>query len=277
MRGRGSVFWCGIVAVLAASSPATAAPASPDGPYRVQMVYRVGSALAPFTISVVASSGEAYGAWFAVGIHRDGEGWTQEATGGYSGIVGAPLPRAYGVSATSVVPSCPGTPGCSYPVEFDGSRGFLATPEATSRYFVASTHARVRVEVDSSSWRVRDVVLPVRRVTPDRAASVGAGALGRAVEHFSSATTVGGRYGSAVFAAVPCDGGGTGSAVLTGTGASEPGDVAPPSPLRCSPTSKAGGYAFAYAPAATTWTLRGEVNGLTASDDRLFVLDFPRP
>jgi len=101
--------------------------------------------------------------------------------------------------------------------------------------------------------------------------------MGRSVEHFTAAAASGGRYGSAVYASVPCDQRGIGSAILSGRGAMEPGDLMPPEELRCSPTTVAGGYNYAYTSLQTTWTLKGDVVGGGSDIDRLFVFDFPKP
>jgi hypothetical protein len=266
------------VAVTPATSPA-AAPVPGDGPYRVQMVYRTGPSLAPFDLSIVASSDNDYGMWFAVELIRHHGRWTENADsgfGGYHEIIGPPYPTVYGRPETSALPSCPGMPGCAYPVPFDGSQNFHVTPTATSRYYIISTNASVRIDLDTKGWRVKDVPNPgFRRVFTSHTQATGLRTASVAVEHFTSASAPGGRYGSSAFAYVPCDRGGTGTARITARGATT-GNGIPPETLRCGPFG-AYDYEYAYTPYQTTWRVDGDVVGSGDGLARLAVFDFPKP
>ncbi len=256
-----------------------AAPPVDGGPYRVQLISRTKASLAPFRLSIIASSDNDFGMWTLLQLERDGKRWKQDPSGigGYTTITGTPFPSVYGTPGPPL-PSCPDMPGCSYPVPFDGSRSYDATPQAMTRYYVISAHASVRIELNTKGWRVSEVRgLSARRVLAPNATALGAGAMGRHVEHFTTATTSGGRYGSAVFADVPCEGGGTGSARLTGRGAIDITGDREPRPLECRPTSGVLSYNFAYSPVQTSWTLTGDVKGIGYNITRLFVFDFPKP
>jgi hypothetical protein len=248
----------------------------------VQVVYRVGRSLAPLSLTVVTRGDlHAYGFWALFELHRDGGGWAQGGDLAAVGTSSGTGPYVYGVAGAPG--ACPAGPGCSVPgsgmlgdssVRFSGLR-----PRATSRYYVVSAYDDVRVEAGTPGWRVRDVRgAQARRVLADRSAgSTGAGVLGGHAEHFTSATAPGGRYGSVVFAALPCESGGVGAAVLTGRGALAPGAGMPPVQPRCSPTTYAGGFTWAYSRRPTEWLLSGDVKGVGSGLTRLFVFDLPRP
>lgn len=257
-----------------------AAPPADGGPYRVQLISRAGKALAPFHITVNASTDNGLGMWRILEIERAGRSWRQReaGVGGFTTGAATVYPSVYGLPGSTAIPTCPDMPGCTHPVPFDGSRGFTAKPTATSRYYVISAYYTVNVVLDTKAWRLQDIPSPgARRVFGPGATTTGGGTLGRFVERFTSASATGGRYGSAVFAAVPCDEGGQGSARLTGRGAIDSTGGMEPPPLRCSPTTHGGGLGFAYTPVQATWRLDGDVTGATGILDRLFVFDFPKP
>jgi hypothetical protein len=270
------------LALVVGATPLTlAAPAPDGGPYRVQMLYRTGGSLAPFDVTVEASSDNDLGMWFAIELFRPKGRWIERAGtgfGGYADIVGAPYPTFYGHPATSAVPRCPGQPGCAWPVPFDGSRGFVAKPTPTSRFYFVSAHANVRIVVDAPGWRLKDVPNPgFRRVFADRSQAVGASSTAVTPERFTAASAPGGRYGSAVFAYVACETTGYGTARLTGRGARVFNQVdTPPDELVCEPHRSDNGE-YAYTENHTTWHLRGDVVGVGSSITRLVVFDFPKP
>jgi hypothetical protein len=269
-----------LAAVLPATVPARAVPPAPGGPYRVQLVYRVTSSLAPFEIAIHSKGTHAYGFWSVLEIQRQGRGWRQGA--GFTMVAqgGSAAPIVYG-APYSPLPPCPDGPACSYPdAGLLGGSGAIVQnvrPQATSRYYVISAYDTTTVEVPAG-WRVKDVHdVGVRRVLADHSAgSVGVGA-GQHVEHFTGAVAAGGRYGSAVFASVPCDGGGVGSARLMGHGALDVSGLTEPGPLSCSATARGGAFAWAYTPLQTTWRLDGDVTGIGEALTRLLVFDFPKP
>lgn len=271
------------LALLAAAPAATGVPTPPDGPYRVQMIYRVGKSLAPFSITVHDKSTNAYGFWTILELRREGRRWRQGDGVGFVAEGGSVSPVAYGIPG-SPLPACPSAPGCSYPdagvlggsgAQFEGVR-----PRSTSVYYVISAYSTATtIDLGSKGWRVKDVPSPgVRRVLADHSSgSLGVGGMGQYVEHFTSAAATGGRYGSAVYASLPCAGGGMGAARLTGRGALDvSGDMEPVQPT-CSPTTKAGAFTWAYSPLQTTWHLDGDVRGVGYGLTRLFVFDFPKP
>lgn len=260
---------------LPAAGRAAPAPRYGDGPYRVQLVYRTGSSLAPFDLTLVASTDNDYGMWYLVHVRRVGDRWVpiSDGVGGFFGIAGTLVPAAYGLPTKP--PGCPDTPGCRYPVPIDGSIRFTVKPTPTSRLYLVSTsaHTNLRVELDTKGWKVKDIPNPgVRRIFAQDAQSTGGGLASSHVEHFTSASAPGGRYGSEVFATVPCDYGGTGSAWLTARGLDEPRH------LRCGRPFTVDNYDYAYSPVQTVWQLKGDVTGIGSSGyDRLFVFDFPKP
>lgn len=253
--------------------PAAASPAAPwDGPYRVQMIYRATKSNAPLTITVRSGGYDDYSMWYFVELQRRGKGWINpDGVNGIADGGGFVYPTVYGLP-TGTTPPCPDPPGCRYPVGFDASARFTVTPAATSRYYVVSTHDDTRVELDTKGWRVKDVPNPgIRRVFPEAAKATGIRLAGVTVEHFTSAAAPGGRYGSAVFASVPCGRGGVGSARLTARG------IAEPRLLQCGLRTYGGSFWFTYSPVQTTWRLDGDVHGLGAFTSRLLVFDFPKP
>ena len=255
-------------------------PSAPPGPYRVQMLYRIGKSTAPFDVRIVASSNNDHGMWFALELVRAKGRWIERGGagfGGYAEMAPATLPTFYGRPDLGLLPSCPGAAGCDFPVPFDGSRAFRVNPAATSRYYVVSAYADVRVEASNTDWRVRDVPSPgIRRVIASNAEAEGVHALSGSVERFTSAVAAGGRYGSSVFAYVPCEHTGTGSATLTGRGAVTDQSGIPPQRLRCGTTASYE-WEFAYTPLQTQWRLAGDVVGVGSGITRLFVFDYPKP
>jgi hypothetical protein len=268
-----------LVMVLCGQPGATSAPAVyGDGPYRVQMVYRTGTSLAPFEIGISGRTDDDYGMWFGIELVKSGGRWTERMNGfgAYAEMAPAPYPTIYGPPAASGLPACPDMPGCKSPVPFIGVVSYHVTPVATSRFYVVSTHADVEVDVSGPGWRIKDVPSPgVRRVFGHRANATGARTTAAAVERFVSAAAPGGRYGSAILAYVPCEQGGEGTAVISARGATV-GDGMPPHELQC-----AGRYSYfyeyAYTPYQTTWKVAGDVIGVGSMISRLFVFDFPKP
>ena len=281
MRVRGLLVGVSCSLLLAGVTPLArvTARAAPADEYRVQMVYRVGKSLKPFHMIVRTVTGDSFGMWYATELVREGGRWTtrQGGVGGVQSSGGTAYPHIYGVPPASSVPQCQGEPGCSNPDPLNrGAIRFSARPVATTRYYIASTHNEVKIELDTTEWRVKDVRdVKVRAIQAAQSDAVGVGAAGRFVEHFRSATAQGGRYGSEVFAAIPCDFGGTGSARLVGRGA-HVGDGIAPAPITCSPR---GGIAFefAFTRHQTSWRLEGDVKGVGIAPTRLFVLDYPKP
>lgn len=251
-----------------------------DGPYRVQMLYRVGKSLAPFDLRIVASSKSDYAMWLALELFRDRGRWIQRAGtgfGGYAEMGHAAFPTVYGRPETAAAPSCPDAPGCGAAVPFDGSQSFVAKPVSTSRFYFVSAHADVRIEFDSKHWRIKDVPNPgVRRVFGHRAKATGSRTMATAVEHFTSASAPGGRYGSAVHAYVPCERSGSGEARILGRGAVADGDHTPLQRLRCGLTESYP-YEYGYSRLQTEWRLEGDVVGVGSGLARLVVFDFPKP
>lgn len=282
MRLRGLALVAAVLLLGAGTPAATAAPSEDGGPYRVQMIYRVGKSLAPFDITLqVRNATHAYTFWTVLPVERNRAGWRQSNTFSTVAEGGGISPVVYAAPGSSV-PSCPEAPTCSYPdagvLGADGQLIRNVTPRATSRYYVISAYADVTIDVSSKAWRVKDVANSgARRALADHSpGSTGAG-LSYYAERFTEATAPGGRYGSAVFAALPCEEGGNGEARLTARGALDPaGDMEPRHPT-CAPTAKAGGFTWAYTQQHATWRLAGDVTGVGVGLTRLFVFDFPKP
>lgn len=266
--------------LTAAGSSAVAAPADSGGPYRVQLVYRTGRSLAPFQITVAAHGPDARAMWFATEIHRAGRGWAVGQAGPLSTHTGAPLPTVYGTPADATVPRCPDAPSaaCQYPITTDAGGSWQAKPAASSRYYIVSAHDdTVRVTVGSTGWRVKDVAgLTARRVFAQQADATGVNAWGQPVEHFTSATAAGGRYGSVVYAALPCGQTGQGQARISARNVRQIGDV-DPEPLQCGLRTTGGSFNYFYSAQQTTWRLDGDATGAGGDGTRLLVLDFPQP
>ena len=282
MRRRWLASLAGL-ALLVCAAPAarSAPPAAPgDGPYRVQMVHRTGKSLAPFRMVLRASNHSEYAMWFALELVRERGRWTQRVGTGFGGYTeggAAVVPTVYGPPEAAALPRCPAAPTCDTAFPITDARAFTVKPLPTSRYYVVSSHTDLRVELDSTQWRVKDVPSPgVRRVFGHTAKATGARVWGTTAEHFTAASAPGGRYGSAVFANVPCERTGQGNARLTGRGAITDGDGDPPQALRCGLTSQYS-YEFAYTPYPTTWRLEGDVVGIGVAVTRLLVFDFPKP
>ena len=85
-------------------------------------------------------------------------------------------------------------------------------------------------------------------------------------EDFRGASAPGGRWGSFVWANLPCDSGGSGDATLSGGRA--------PARLGCPEPALPVGWG--WADRATTWRLDGTATGHTFIRHRLLVLDMPR-
>ena len=279
MRMRLAILAC---ALAAGGSPAASAHAASDGgPYRVQMIYRTGKSLAPFKITVSATSNNGRATWFATEVHREGKGWAVGTAGPLAGRGGAVLPMVYGVPGASSVPTCPGAPAqvCDYPVSTGAGLRWEVKPVATSRYYVVSAYMDgMKVDLATKGWRVKDVVgLGARRVFPNSASAVGANVWGTSVEHFTAATAPGGRYGSLAYASLPCGHTGQGGAEVTARGAQEIGGDMDPEPLRCGLQTTGASWNFFYTSAHTTWRLTGDATGIGYDPTRLLVFDFPKP
>jgi hypothetical protein len=280
MRPRGlSLVVAG--ALLLGGSPAAPAPDRDGGPYRVQLLYRTGSSLAPFRITIDASTDNNDGMWFTIELYKQRGRWTKRVENGggfstYVGFVQGPDTTTYGHPAAALGPRC--LPTCTYPASFDGSRRFTVKPVATSRYYVVSAHAKVTVTAETKGWKVKDVASPgFRRVLGKQSDATGvSGPMGQ-YERFTSASAPGGRYGSAAFFAVPCDFEGYGTARIVARGANTSNyGYGPPRDLRCFHNSL-DFVEFAHTPYETTWRLEGDVIGIGTFDTRIVVFDFPKP
>lgn len=143
-------------------------------------------------------------------------------------------------------------------------------PAAGNRYFIAGVSGKFDVFAPYG-WRVRRSSLAARAVHAQRAPVTAAGAVGggRRVEALHSVTAPGGRYGSGVFARVPCDdrdGESFGSASVKSDGSDKA--VA----ISCDPEY----YGFSGTANGTTWTLSGPVVGEYVFTLRLLVFDYPK-
>jgi hypothetical protein len=262
-------------------APAPAAPGSAaDGPYRVLLVHRVGRSLAPFEVTLDSRSDTEYGLWSFFELQRrDGRWWVPgKGVGGLMDFPAAATPRLYGAPGAGATPDCASEGACRYTMAMNGGIVYHLRPDATSRYYLVSTHVDVHLAVSSPGWRVTEVHdVRARRVLATGADATGVRTPFGAVEHFRAASAPGGRYGSSVFASVPCDeGGGWGDATLDGDGIQGDGG-GPTDPIECGPNEVGASFSFAFNQQATTWWLHGDVVGAGDIQDRLFVVDFPRP
>lgn len=279
MRNARWTALAGLALLLGAAPTATSAPAAPSaGPYRVRMVHRTGASLSPFHIALSGTASDERAMWFAVELIRERGRWVEHSAngfGGYQEFGTSPQPQAYGRPEASVLPRCPTGPACATPVPLRHDAAYLVRPRSTSRFYVVTAHADVRITVDAPGWRVSDVPNPGFRRVLGATGATGVRAASTAVEHFTTASATGGRWGSSALAYVPCERGGTGEAVLRARGATRDGDL-PPSPLQCEPNRcYCHEYAFTTSPAH--WRLSGDVLGVGSYTARLVVFDFPRP
>lgn len=171
--------------------------------------------------------------------------------------------RSYGMPASV---SCP-PPACgaeNRPVAVDEQPEF--TMGKGDRLLFAATRG-IRV-TPSAGWVARPVANAFRVVTADRSDASGLTAVAGSVnvEHFRGATVGGGRYGSSVFATVPCDLVGAGGAELSFEG-ERAGTLDCPN----------FGFTFGEAWVPGTWTTAGDVVGDYVIPIRLLVFDHPKP
>lgn len=272
-----AIFAC--VLVGGGIPQASAHAASDGGPYRVQMIYRTGKSLAPFHITVTAKSANGRAVWFASELHRHGKKWRVYTAGPLASSRGFMSPTVYGAPGASV-PSCPDLPAqaCDFPIATDASMSWELQPQATSRIYVVSAYMDgMKIDLDTNGWRVKEVKgLNARRVVAKDADAAGANVWGESVEHFTSASAPGGRYGSVVYASLPCGETGQGEARVDARGALDIGGDMKPQPLRCGLRTTGGSWAFFYTPESATWRMAGDVTGVGYDTTRLLVFDFPK-
>ncbi len=188
-------------------------------------------------------------------------------------------PSVWAEGHGDLVPACPASAACSDPFaplprDPETRRLFGNMPNRYSFYVVAQNFGVHKITT-SPGWKapreIKPAPPPARLI---RNVGTGARANATGIEHFTGATTPGGRTGSVAIAPIACAFNmGTGSIVLKG------GDPLPPFHDDIPRGSCADPYdsvAWGAANRATTWRVDGEVTGYTAIPDRLAVVDLPR-
>jgi hypothetical protein len=202
---------------------------------------------------------------------RKGGGWSRERF-----MVGMYNPfdtrvAVYGGGAVTPTPCSDVTAVCGdAPSRHDTVWRARFRPAPGHRYFVAGVTGMFGVYVPPG-WNLRRSSLAARAVHTRSEPVTAAGAVGadRRVEVLQSVTAPAGRYGSGVFARVPCDdkdGESFGSATLRSDGSDKA--VA----ISCDPEY----YGFSGTSNGRTWTLSGPVVGEYEFSLRLFVFDYPK-
>lgn len=144
-------------------------------------------------------------------------------------------------------------------------------PVPGHRYFFAGPAGKHQVYTSAPHWTTRQSSVGARIVTgANDSDAVGALGAGRRVEAFHTASAPGGKYGSGVFAMMPCDTDG-GESAGSATVKSDGSDKAVP--ISCEP-----GYyaAFSATRDGRKWTATGPVVGEYLYPFRLFVFDYPK-
>ena len=273
---RGMVSLLAIALLLATSSLALAggsasrvqskATSNGHGPFRAQVVYRVGPPTPDVLIDIAASAHDERSFWWLVELQKRGHRWVYPDRQGTLVAGGGLSTTAYG-TPIGRTPPCP---VCAYPVGMSepGHEKFRSDP--SSVFYVVSQDMDIVVTPKTPGWRVKEAPAPnVHRVFGEDASATGVRSEGRSVEHFTSASVVGGKYGSAAFATLPCQYGGVGSALFSGGLASHK--------LGCGSPSGGDADWDTGIELPTTWRLKGDATGAGIWPDRLLVFDFPRP
>lgn len=150
----------------------------------------------------------------------------------------------------------------------------VSLPARRDDVLVVVRAGTARIHLSSPGWRARETSpLGLRSVEAETADATGMTTTTTTIEHFTGASAPGGRRGSAAWLLAPCERGGSGTLILA------PSPVRPSDPSRevtCAPPGSAAyTVADSSVPRTTTWTVRGDVTGLTEGRTRLVVLDLP--
>ena len=203
-----------VPAAVAASLAAPAAAAPP--PAQGWTITRTGPgpAVLEGELWATAGSSQAMVTMFALkGSGRDRSKDTRFATSvmqwGLDGWV-----RPYGTGLPTV--DCPAA--CADPVGIPGHLYIHSNGHAVSSvvHVAAWSVKEVRIAIQSPGWRVRPWRVAMRVVTAEDAYGTGVGAAHAIAGTYTGASLPGGRYGSFVFAALPCDTAGWGAGTLSG-------------------------------------------------------------
>ena len=235
------------------------------GLYRAQVVYRVGRATSTVGIDIAATAHD-NGFWWVVELQRSGRHWDYPDRQGSWAESDGLGPVVYG-TPIGTTPACP---VCTTPVAMPLPDHGTFKSDPSSIFYVISENMDMVVTTKTPGWRVKEAPAPtVHRVFGEDATATGVRTWVGAVEHFTYASVTSGKYGSAVFASLPCQNGGVGSALLTG-GPSVRN-------LQCGLTTYGGADWDTGIEQPTTWRLKGDATGSGIWQDRLLVFDFPNP
>lgn len=144
-------------------------------------------------------------------------------------------------------------------------------PVTGHRYFIAGVASHFGIYAPPT-WRVRQSSLGARAVHArggESSTTAGAVGNGTRIEALQSVTAPGGKYGSSVFARVPCD---KPDGIVVGSASIKSDGSDKAVPISCDPAY----YGFSDTTNGRTWTLSGPMAGEYVFKLRLFVFDHPK-
>lgn len=264
----------GVATAARAAEPVTVGSESSVNIYSIQ---RTSKAPRRLQAHVTGRSAQERGAVMGVGLVRSKAGWALDKPSSFGYVEMGPGQTWISVYGPASTPACPTDPLCSGPLPRSFGEDIDSEQPKLLEYFITTAYATAEIELRSSGWRIREIhTAGFRRMMKEDAQATGVDVVRGEIEHFTSASAPGGRYGSNALAGIPCDSGGYGEATLTG-GRNLRSDDGKPARLRCDPPDYIENTAAAEARGPTTWRLDGDVWGIDSYNARLIVFDYPKP